>query len=38
MTAGLGLFCLSLIDAMVTLARGGEPAHHRAETRTETGK
>jgi len=38
MTAGLGLFCLSLIDAMVTLARGGEPAHQAAETRTETGE
>ena len=35
MTAGLALFCIALIDAMVTLAVGGEPAHHAAETRTE---
>ncbi|TDK49808.1 TRAP transporter small permease [Antarcticimicrobium luteum] len=38
MTAGLGLFCLALTDAMATLARGGEPAHQAAETRTETGE
>lgn len=35
MTAGLALFCVALIDAMITLATGGQPAHHAAETRTE---
>lgn len=35
MTVGLALFCVALIDAMVTLARGGVPAYRAAETRTE---
>ncbi len=35
MTAGLALFCIALIDTMVTLARGGQPGHQAAETRTE---
>lgn len=35
MTAGLALFCVALLDAMVTLARGGTPGHDAAETRTE---
>ena len=35
MTAGLALFCIALIDATLTQAHGGRPAHHIAETRTE---
>jgi len=35
MTAGLALFCISLLDAALTLARGGIPAHEAAETATE---
>lgn len=31
MTAGLGLFGVALIDAMVTLMMGGEPPHQTAE-------
>lgn len=31
MTAGLALFCIALLDAMVTLATGGQPQHHLAE-------
>jgi len=35
MTAGLALFCLALIDAGLTRARGDIPAHEAAETHTE---
>lgn len=35
MTAGLALFCIALIDAMVTLARGGLPAYQAAEATTQ---
>jgi TRAP-type C4-dicarboxylate transport system permease small subunit len=35
MTLGLALFTVALLDAMVTLLRGGTPAHDAAELRTE---
>jgi TRAP-type C4-dicarboxylate transport system permease small subunit len=35
MTLGLALFCVALLDSMVTLARGGVPGYRAAETRTE---
>lgn len=38
MTAGLALFAVALLDAAVTLARGGEPGFETAETRTERGE
>ena len=35
MTLGLALFCVALIDAALTEARGARPAHAAAERRTE---
>ena len=37
MTAGLALFCVALVDAAVTILRGGQAAHDAAEIRTEEG-
>ncbi len=34
MTAGLGLLCVALLDALVTLAAGGTPAYQASETQT----
>lgn len=36
MTAGLAIFCVALIDACATLARGGQAAFDAAERRMET--
>lgn len=38
MTAGLALLCVALLDAGLTLARGGTPAHEVAEATTEGGE
>ncbi|WP_244868049.1 TRAP transporter small permease [Vannielia litorea] len=35
MTLGLGLLCLALLDGLVTLLRGGTPAHAAAEAQQE---
>ncbi|SFQ40543.1 TRAP-type C4-dicarboxylate transport system, small permease component [Roseivivax halotolerans] len=37
MTLGLALFAVALVDAAVTLARGGTPGHLAAEAATEEG-
>ena len=37
MTLGFALFAVSLVDAAITLARGGTPGHVAAETATEEG-